>query len=276
MIFNTAPAKLLRLLQKTAWPMTPPVPWSAFHIIFSLLGLIAAVFLSVFLAGYCRKKDVQKQRVSCLVLWICGIILGAGELYKQLFIYEVINQGHYDWWYFPFQLCSTPMYLCLLFPLLPAGLPQRTAASYMESFGLLGGIMALAEPSGLMHPYWTLTLHGLLWHIFLIFIAFFCAHSGLASRTTRDFLCTIPLFFTFCLIATVINVLTGGKADMFYISPYYPITQVVFHQISLALGVVPGIVIYLISICTGAFLCYKLLNALTNGHVLLSPKKSSA
>ena len=147
--------------------------------------------------------------------------------------------------------------------MLPAGLPRRTAASYLASFGFLGGIMALAEPSGLMHPYWTLTLHGLLWHILLVFMAFFCTRFGLAGKTTRDFLYTIPLFFVFCLIATAVNVLTAGKADMFYISPYYPITQVVFHQISLALGVAPGIGIYLLSICAGAFLCYKGLNAHT-------------
>ena len=248
---------LLFLLKQTAWPLTPPAPWSAFHIIFTLLGLSAAWFLASWLAGHCKNNAPR----ACRILWICGIILGVSELYKQLFIYEVVNQGRYDWWYFPFQLCSTPMYLCLVFPMLPAGLPRRTAASYLTSFGFLGGIMALAEPSGLMHPYWTLTLHGLLWHILLVFMAFFCARFGLAGKTTRDFLYTIPLFFVFCLIATAVNVLTAGKADMFYISPYYPITQVVFHQISLALGVAPGIGIYLLSICAGAFLCYKRLNA---------------
>lgn len=267
------------LIHKTAWPMTPPAPWSAFHIVFSLFGLAAAGFSAVFLAARCRAPinpdaaNVPPHRCpahcrACLVLWICGVILGVSELYKQLFIYEAVNQGHYDWWYFPFQLCSTPMYLCLIFPFLPEGIPKRTAASYLKAFGLLGGIMALLEPSGLMQPYWTLTLHGLLWHIFLVFIAFFSAASGLAGRSTRDFLHTIPLFFIFCLMATAINVLTDGKADMFYISPYYPITQIVFHQISLTLGVVPGIVIYLASICVGAFLCYKALNYLTERFCL--------
>lgn len=265
MIRSENPNILQVLLQKTAWPMTPPMPWSAFHIIFSITGLAAVGFLAPFLAERCQKADSGKKHAiprSSLVLWVCGIILAVTEIYKQLFILQVVNHGTYDWWYFPFQLCSTPMYLCLLFPLFPPGIPRKTAAAYLKSFGFLGGIMALAEPSGLMHPYWTLTLHGFLWHILLVFIAFFCAASGLAGRSTRDFLCTIPLFFIFCLIATFINVLTRGKADMFYISPYYPITQVVFHQISLVLGVLPGIIIYLVSICAGAFLCYKLLKIL--------------
>lgn len=253
MISCTAQAALPGFLQKTAWPMTPPAPWSAFHVMVSLSGLLIAGFLARFLARHYKSH-------ACLILWICGVLLGTGELYKQLFLYEIVNHGRYDWWYFPFQLCSTPMYLCLVFPLLPGGIPRRTAAAYLESFGLLGGIMALTEPSGLMHPYWTLTLHGFGWHIFLVFIAFFCAGAGLTRKTTRDFLYTIPLFFVFCLIATAINVLTDGKADMFYISPYYPITQVVFRQISLVMGVMPGICIYLMSVCAGAFLCYTVLN----------------
>ena len=54
------------------------------------------------------------------ILFCCGLFLSASELYKQLFLYYMINQGRYDWWYFPFQLCSLPMYFCLLLPFLPA------------------------------------------------------------------------------------------------------------------------------------------------------------
>jgi len=272
MVQNTKQTILQFFLQKTAWPMTPPAPWSAFHILFSISGLAIAGLVALFLGGSCQKAGPGKSRTiprPCLILWICGIILAASEIYKQLFILQVVNHGKYDWWYFPFQLCSTPMYLCLIFPLFPSGTLQKTIATYLKAFGFLGGIMALAEPSGLMHPYWTLTLHGLMWHILLVFIAFFCTASGLAGTSTCDFLHTIPLFFIFCFIATFINIFTGGKADMFYISPYYPITQVVFHQISLVLGILPGIVIYLLSICGGAFLCCRLLD-----HTPLNPDNS--
>ena len=120
--------------------------------------------------------------------------------------------------------------------------------------------MALLEPSGLMHPYWTLTLHGLLWHIMLIFIACCCTASGLTSQKSSGILPALPLFFLFCLMAMAVNIFTGGRADMFYISPYYPVTQVVFHEISIAAGIGPGIALYLASICAGAYLSRRLLN----------------
>ena len=69
---------------------------------------------------------------------------------------------------------------------------------------------------------------------------------------------TLPLFFLCCAIATAINLLAPGqgRADMFYISPYYPITQPVFHEIALWAGILPGNLIYLASVCLGGFLVH--------------------
>ena len=104
------------------------------------------------------------------VLFFCGVILALMELYKQAFLYFIEFDGRYDWWYFPFQLCSIPMYLCLAVPFLRSRRALRRIATFLQDFGLLGGIMALAVPPGLMHPYWTMTLHGFIWHFILLFL----------------------------------------------------------------------------------------------------------
>lgn len=253
------------LIEKTAWPMTPPLPWSVFHLVFLLLGSFGSIALARFLyPPRALREALPLRQRDCpdpgRLLLLCGVCLAAGEIYKQLFLYLIVNEGSYDWWYFPFQLCSTPMYLCLIFPFLPRGKVRDAVSVYLQSFGFLGGIMALLEPSGLMHPYWTLTLHGLLWHIMLIFIACCCTASGLTSQKSSGILPALPLFFLFCLMAMAVNIFTGGRADMFYISPYYPVTQVVFHEISIAAGIGPGIALYLASICAGAYLSRRLLN----------------
>ena len=102
--------------------------------------------------------------------------------------------------------------------------------------------MALAEPSGLMHPYLVLTLHGFIWHFILIFIGLYCAFTGKGGRSLSDFGDTLPLLCGCAAVATLINVASHpyGNADMFYISPYYPNGQVVFHEIALTIGTVPG------------------------------------
>ena len=98
-----------RLLELTAWTMTPPQPFSSFHLYFFLIG----GFLAVFLAWRLRhlKEDSHLRLLSLL-----GLILALSEIYKQLFLTLIVGHGTYDWWYFPFQLCSLLMYFCLFFP----------------------------------------------------------------------------------------------------------------------------------------------------------------
>lgn len=251
------------LIQKTAWPMAAPRPYSLFHVLFSAAGIVLAAGLALWLNGFPQKHGLtEKQTLHVLVS--CGLLLSFSEVYKQLFLYVVVNHGCYDWWYFPFQLCSTPMYLCLFLPFIwrYPGI-RRTVCTYLQDFCLLGGLMALLEPSGLLHSYWTLTLHGLLWHILLIFIGIFCGTSKIAGRGSLEYLKTLLLLGFFCLVATAVNIATHGQADMFYISPYYPVTQIFFYQLSLRYGICAGIVLYLISLCLGGFLVHLLMENYT-------------
>lgn len=94
-------------LQKTAWTMTVPRPYSCFHLLFCGVGIILVGFLVHILCKKCYK-------IPYVPFYGCGLVLALGELYKQLFLYQIVNQGRYDWWYFPMQLCSTPMYLCII------------------------------------------------------------------------------------------------------------------------------------------------------------------
>lgn len=232
--------------QATAWTMDTPKPYGAFHLVLTVLG----VSLSIFLA---RKFSFPERKAGPdTILFLCGLFLGLTELYKQGFIYYIENGRTYDWWYFPFQLCSIPMYLGLGIPFVPSKL-KNSFYSFIQDFGLLGGIMALAEPSGLMHPYITLTVHGFLWHFILIFMGLICAFYNHGKRGRPLF-----LFLICTAIATVINVLSHpyGNADMFYISPYYPNGQIVFHQISLVIGTFAGNCLYLASVLLGGFIIH--------------------
>ena len=254
---------LKSILEMTAWPMTPPTPYSAFHILLTILGVGAAVIG----ASCCRKKmqkAVQPANFFRRLLFAVGFLLAAMELYKQAFLYLIEFNGHFDWWYFPFQLCSVPMYLCLMVPLLRSEKMFCDAAVFLQDFSLLGGVMALAVPPGLMHPYWTMTMHGFIWHFILLFLGLFCHMSGMVGRRAADYVRVLPLFFACCGIAVAINIAAGpdGNADMFYLSPYHLSNQPVFHEISAAVGILPANLLYALAMALGGFLVHELCSVL--------------
>ena len=187
------------------------------------------------------------------VLFACGLFLALSEAYKQLFLYFIINHRSYDWWFFPFQLCSLPMYLCLLLPFMKNRALKTTILTFMQDYNLLGGIAALLVPEGFLGIHWSLSLHGYIWHTALILIGVFIFLTGRSDSSNRGFVRTIPVFALCCCIATLINVLAPGhgRADMFYISPYYPTTQIIFHDIALRIGILPSNLLYLFVICLG-------------------------
>lgn len=246
---------LVSLLRLTAWPMTPPKPYSAFHLLIVLVGSCLAVLLAGLLGKRAHTAPSARR-----MLFSCGVLLALMELYKQAFLYWIEFQGHYDWWYFPFQLCSIPMYLCLATPLLRSERALRRSAAFLQDFGLLGAVMALAVPPGLMHPYWTMTLHGFLWHLILLFLGLFCRTAGLSGRNMRDYAEILPFFVLCCLIALAINAAAGpnSDADMFYLSPFHPSSQPVFHEISCAIGILPGNLLYILTVIVGGGLVHRL------------------
>ena len=201
-------------------------------------------------------KQSKNNSIYYTIIFGCGVFLALAELFKQILLYFVVNQRQYDWWFFPFHLCSVPMYLCLMLPWLSPKY-KTIVCTFMQDFNLLGAVAALIVTDGFPRTHWYLLFHAYVWHILLVLVGLLILFTGLADRHTKGYVQTLPLFFGCCIIATIINLLATG-ADMFYISPYHPTTQIVFHQISMKLGIIPGHIIYLLAICLGAYLLHLL------------------
>ena len=225
------PEIFIRLIEATAWPMAAPKPYSPFHLLLTAAGLAAALLSAIALGKFFRKKPQKELEKSSLrLLFACGLVLMFMEAYKQCFLFY-LNGFHYT-----------------------------VLASFLQDFGVLGAVFALAYPPGLVYPYWTLTLHSFIWHFLLFFIGTFCAVSGLSDRSSSGWRKELPLFFACCAAALAINTAAGpeANADMFYISPYHPSVQPIFRQIAEALGIFPGILIYLAAVLAGSRLTHKI------------------
>lgn len=243
----------------TAWEGNPPPAYGVFHLSFVAIGS----FVSIVAA---KKLQHLNEKGNRILLFSIGLFLALSEVYKQLFYIFVISPNGYPWWIFPFQLCSIPMYLCLIAPLLKPGPVQQSIYSFMMLYNLLGGAIAFTEPSGLLHSYITLTAHSMIWHMLLVFLGFYLLFSGRGGRDIRDYRRATCTFLCLCVIAFCINVLfrdiSNGSINMFFIGPSDS-SLIVFKQISQAFGWYVSTAIYIPAVCLGSYIIFRLIHIIT-------------
>ena len=259
MIIYSRPVQ--NILDSMAWRMEVPAMFGTFH--------IAAVLIAVIIAAAgasCAKRLSISGRIRFLA--VCGWVLVIMEVYKQLFLYFIVNGGTYDWWYFPFQLCSVPMYLCILLPLLSRGAAdvKSSAASpvltFLAVYTFTGAAAALIIPEDYLRSYAVLTLHGFIWHGILLMISLTILLSRMADLTRRGFARATALFLVMCAAAVCINIaveplmaafyaeglIPHSYAAMFYLNPYHLSPQPLVDTIQKSAGIPLGLALYVISI----------------------------
>lgn len=249
-----------------------PQMFGGFHII--CLVLIAA-FSAVFIRAVRRKREDQLIRL----IFIMGMIMALGEVFKQWFCYNYVFGREINMWFFPWQLCSMAMYCSVALPFLK-GRAQDAVLVFLSTFSLFSAIVALAVPADMMRPQILLAAHGFIYHGLIIAeaaaailvlrmrMAAEMAMPGKGGRGLTDdvkerFMPSAGLFLGMALIAEIINVVSHHifhdihrEPDMFYITPYYPSTQPVCSYVAEKLGIFPEIVIYLAAIILFSLVFY--------------------
>ncbi|MBQ8174403.1 MAG: YwaF family protein [Clostridia bacterium] len=240
------------LIKLTAWEMVKPKAYGVFHLTFTFVGFAVCLLLAYLLRNL-------GERGNRRLLTGVGVFLMLTEVYKQLFYTYYIGGGSYQWWIFPFQLCSVPMYLCVIAPWLKNEKVKRGMYAFMTTFNLLGGFMAFIEPSGIVHEYWTLTLHAFVWHMMLVFVGFYLIASGRGATTMQDYRGGAISFLALCALAFCINFVVqtfvGEHINMFFVGPGES-SLIVFKQISRAAGWFVSTALYIPVVCLGAFIVF--------------------
>lgn len=239
---------MYNIMSKTAWPMELVKPYGAFHLIFFLGGLLISFLISF------KLRNIEIKKLNKILFWL-GIFLLISELYKQLFYTFYIGKGLYQWWIFPFQLCSIPMYFALAARYIHNKKVYTAMMVFLISYNLLGGFTAFLEPSGLIHPYWTLTIHAFIWHMMIVFMGLLIGMNNHLKFKMKDFKGNIILFLCLCLLAFIINVIVKNGINMFFVGPENS-SIIVFKTISQKYGWFINDLFYLFALTLGAFIFY--------------------
>lgn len=233
----------------TAWEMEKPAAYGLFHVLMT----VALFTLTVCAAYRLRHTNPRQNR---LVLGAVGGFLLITEVYKIGFHLTVNPYGWGFWGAFPFQLCSVPMYLCLVCALCRNERFNRWLYEGMFAVNMVGGIMAFAEPSGIQHGYLTLTLHAYVWHMLLVFVGLYLYLSRRACTDGKSYGKAVVMYLTVCGVAQGFNLIFGDKINCFYLSPYVPSPLAVFKDIYASRGWLVNCFLTMLATLLGAAIIY--------------------
>ena len=256
--------------------MERPVAWSKFHC--TSIAIIFAVSLLFLLIGLvCKRKHVN------WVLFIVSSLLISLEVVKQLYVSYTPSTDvwKYNWSHFPFQFCSTPMYVMLFASFCRKGKVYDAATAFIATYGLFAGLIVLATPSTVYNTHLFLNVHTMIYHGFMLVIPAFLYGSGTVKPQFNVMQKAIPVLLVLMLMAMGMNEAyhkygnPDFKFNMFYISPYgetpldflNPIIENM-SAISIAIG-------YVVLFTTAAFgtLLFAMLIKLCSGKRLYDKKQ---
>ena len=227
-----------------------------------LLSLFLIIIFNIFFFRYIKKLSEDKL---IDLLHILGIIMLIAEVFKQWFCFNYVFDRQVNLWFFPWQLCSMAMYCSFVIKYIRNIKYQNAFLIFLATYSFLSAVVALILPLDMLRPQIPLFIHGFVYHG-LIISESIIAYLILSKRKQLKFRYTFILFLIMSLIAEIINVISHLllnnihiEPDMFYITLSYPTTQPLFHEIAISLGIIPEIIIYLLTISLFSYLLFLIM-----------------
>ena len=243
-----------KILQILDTQMETPVPYGPFHLLW--LGIV--VVTSVLLAQYSKKMD--RKTIQKIVL-VTALVTIALEIYKQINFTFGDGSGTpmYQWYAFPWQFCSTPMYIGLVAGLSKKGRFHDALCAYLATFALFAGIAVMLYPTAVFVGTVGINIQTMACHGSMVVIGVLLLASGYVKLDWSSLRKAVPVFVTMVFSAVVLNevayrvgILEGHTFNMFFISPYCDPSLPVY---SLVQGVIPfplSLVVYVLGFTAAA------------------------
>lgn len=212
---------------------------------FHLLWLGITALITVLLIRLAKGKE----RSVILLTSLITIIL---ELYKQInysFSYTNGITFDYQWYAFPFQFCSTPMYVGLL-AALTKGSVHNALCTYLSTFALFAGLCVMVYPGDVFISTIGINIQTMICHGSMVSIGIYLLATGYVRLEHRAVLKAMPVFAVCVLMAVAMNEiahLTGltETFNMFFVSPYWECTLPLYKLIHETVPFPLNLVIYI-------------------------------
>ena len=237
-----------------------PQPFGVFH----LLSFAFYIALAIVLCKTHKKGDDRRVRRVVQIIAIITLIL---ELYKQINYAFDYSSGQitfdYAWYAFPWQFCSTPLYVGLIAGFTRKGKLHQAMCAYLATFSVFAGICVMFYPTTVFISTIGINIQTMFCHGTMITMGVYLLYSGYVKLEHKTILKALPVFMSAVAIAMIMNevayqsgLLETDVFDMFFISPYFTNDMPVFSLIEKYVSPNLYIALYGVAFLLGSTIVY--------------------
>lgn len=230
--------------------MKTPEPYGAFHLLWFALSVLAIIPLVKY------AKNPRK------VIWVTAVVVTLLELYKQInysFSYENGISYDYQWYAFPFQFCSTPMYVGLLAGLVKPGKLRDSLWAYLASYALFAGLSVMAYPVSVFISTVGINLQTMFCHGSMITVGMYLLCTGAVKPELKTLWKAVPVFAGCLVLAVGMNeiahisgLLQRETFNMFFVSPHCEPSLPVYSLVQEAVAYPGCLILYILGFTAAA------------------------
>lgn len=229
---------LEKIIEVLKFKMNEPPMYGWFH----LLGVIIMILLIIFLSY--KKFKVKK------VLLIMSLIMIVFEIYKQVSFSYNNAIWFYQWYAFPFQFCSTPMYVALIAGLTKNKKLEQSLYAFIATYSVIAGMSVIIYPSTIFVSEVLINIQTLLHHSFMIIMGIYLLITNSVKPNIKTVISAFKVFAVLVVLSLIIDIGTyyldiDGGLEMFFISPFHISTLPVFNIIYQKVPYLLFLIIYL-------------------------------
>ena len=250
-----------------------PTNYGTFHLVSIGLCILVTALLCIF------ARDVSDRNFR-IIIGVCWGLMVGFEIYKQLIFSFNGETGEwsYQWYAFPYQLCSTPLYLLPLVAFMKDGKIRNGVMTFITTFAFFGGLCVMVFPNDVFaSPYLGIHIQTMVHHALQLVTGIYIAVHSRKKFDKRNFITATIVFAIALVLAMVLNIIMhfvvpDHSFNMFYISPYFECHLPILNIIDKAVPYPVFFVIYTLGFVLCAILMLTLIMGGIKGCTALSKK----
>ncbi len=206
--------------------MQTPTQFGWFHI----LSITLTVIITFLLCKYYKPTENDTSKVRKVIVWT-AVIVTLFEIYKQINYTFNVSDGiitaDYQWYAFPFQFCSTPMYVGLLIAIFRKGKIHESLCAYLATYSVFAGAAVTAYTGDVFVSTIGINIQTMVCHCSMIIVGVYLLYTGYVKLEHKTIIKALPVFSAAVMIACVLNEIAYASGlletetfNMFYVSPH--------------------------------------------------------